>query len=390
MRRKDILYTLAVINALGCSTMMAAEVADINASNPSTDMQIQQLAEKIDQLTSSANELYAQNLHIEPRVHNILQGDLSNLFLTADFLYWQADEDRLEYALLLQGLSTEHISEKYSGLNFEWNPGFRIGIGGAFCEWNHWGILLNYTHIRNKAHGSTKAGALSTNDPLIPVWDQLLFGIYTRGAHVHWSVVYNVESIEAYKDCFVGKNLILKPHMGLINANIDQEYHADYDLFPAIAASLSKSKMHAKCNYWGLGLLGGTDMFWHFTSHFGVYGELSAGLLYGKFDIRRDGNSAFPTDTDVPDLFTSHFKKKIWRTRATVQAALGIEWETVFNSNCNRLAISLGYEFNEWFRQNQFFKSTLQARQDVTTVTGELLNADLAFKGGTLRATYDF
>ncbi|HEY5259138.1 MAG TPA: Lpg1974 family pore-forming outer membrane protein, partial [Rhabdochlamydiaceae bacterium] len=156
-----------------------------------------------------------------------------------------------------------------------------------------------------------------------------------------------------------------------------------------------QSIMHAKCNYWGLGVGGGADMLWHFTPHFGLYGELSLGILYGRFDVHRNGTSVFPTNTDIGTPFSFHFKKEMWRTRATIQTALGFEWETVFNRDRNRIAISLGYEFNEWFQQNQFVSSAFDSDSNIGNNglplnSIKFANADLAFKGGTLRATFNF
>ena len=283
------------------------------------------------------------------------------------------------------------------GLSFDWNPGFRVGIGGASCDCDHWGLLFSYTYMHNKAHGSTNIGTLdaSLDSFLASSWDQILLGIYASAASARWSVNYNTEILDAYRDFFLGKHLIVRPRMGLLNANIDQKYHATYTLDPnaPIFSSVPEAKMEAKCNYWGLGVRGGADLVWHFSDHWGIYGELSAGLVYGKFNIDRNGNSSYTTTgaaAPVSTPYTFQFKKKMWRARATIQTALGLEWETIFNRDRNRIAISAGYEFNEWFRQNQFPHSIHIPGGDVSLVSYDFSNADLGFKGGTLRATFNF
>ncbi|HEY5259139.1 MAG TPA: Lpg1974 family pore-forming outer membrane protein [Rhabdochlamydiaceae bacterium] len=361
------------------------------------------LARKTDELSDTIDELCGRDVHISPWVQDYLHSTTGGLFLTADFLYWQADEDDLQYAVYTQGLhlsglaTISSVTDRVRGLSFDWNPGFRVGIGGASCDCDHWGLLFNYTHIRNKAHGSTNIGTLDAtlDNFLASSWDQILLGIYASAASARWSVNYNTEILDAYRDFFLGKHLIVRPRMGLLNANIDQKYHATYTLDPndPIFSTVPEAKMEAKCNYWGLGVRGGVDLVWHFSDHWGIYGELSAGLVYGRFNIDRNGNSSYPiTDTtgQVSDPYTFEFKEKMWRARATIQTALGLEWETIFNRNRNRIAISAGYEFNEWFRQNQFAQSIHVPGGDVSIVSYNFSNADLAFKGGTLRATFNF
>ncbi len=36
-------------------------------------------------------------------------------------------------------------------MNYHWNPGFRVGIGGQLKEHDDWDLALNYTFIRNTA-----------------------------------------------------------------------------------------------------------------------------------------------------------------------------------------------------------------------------------------------
>lgn len=368
------------------------------------------LAEKTDRLAETVEGLCCRDIPIDPRLENQLHNPSGGFFLTADFLYWQADEDDLAYALYTEGFSqslpnpSTRIDNALRGLSFEWNPGFRVGIGGTFCSSDYWGLLFSFTHMRNEAHGSTNIGPLNTflDHILVSTWDQVLLGYYATAAKARWSVNYNTEILDAYRDFFLGKHLIVRPRMGLLNANINQKYHATYTLEPNLPtfSTIPEAKMEAKCNYWGLGVRGGTDLLWHFSEHFGIYAELSAGLVYGRFNVDRDGNSESFTSSapvpllaaaaDTPQPFTYAFKKKIWRARATIQTALGLEWETIFNRDRNRIAISLGYEFNEWFRQNQFVHSTHVSGGALSVVHYNFSNADLAFKGGTLRAIFNF
>ena len=65
------------------------------------------LARKTDELSDTIDELCGRDVHISPWVQEYLHSTTGGLFLTADFLYWQADEDDLQYAIYTQGL---HLS----------------------------------------------------------------------------------------------------------------------------------------------------------------------------------------------------------------------------------------------------------------------------------------
>ncbi|HEY5260469.1 MAG TPA: hypothetical protein VIJ46_07455, partial [Rhabdochlamydiaceae bacterium] len=235
-------YLLTAQNSQSSDAMNGDATKD-EAASRLTQRKLNTLAEKLDQLTASADALYSKNTHVNVQTQRHLESAVGGLFLSADFLYWQADEDKLEYAINFQGFfgNSSLVYDKFAGLNFEWNPGFRVALGATSCDCDHWGIFANYTYIHNKAHGSINVDPPAANNIILPSWDQLLLGIFTMGGHAHWSVNYSTEHLEAYKDYFVGKNGIFRPHMGLINANINQEYHVKYDLIPTISADIPQS-----------------------------------------------------------------------------------------------------------------------------------------------------
>ncbi|MBI3237138.1 MAG: hypothetical protein HYZ48_05525, partial [Chlamydiales bacterium] len=94
-----------------------------------------------------------------------------NFYLTADFLLWSANTDGLFYAQSNFGSAPDQNppngSTAFRGhlqrINEEWDPGFRVGIGGNM-PYDEWDIYLNWTWfhtdpsdsanpVRKRVHG---------------------------------------------------------------------------------------------------------------------------------------------------------------------------------------------------------------------------------------------
>src|SRR5579863_8579779 len=77
-----------------------------------------------------------------------------NISIEADLLYWKANEDDLGYAIEID--DAELIAP-----HFEWDPGFKLGIGFA---WQKWDVLFRLTHLH------THTDALLRDRLVSPLW----------------------------------------------------------------------------------------------------------------------------------------------------------------------------------------------------------------------------
>ncbi len=182
--------------------------------------------------------------------------------------------------------------------------------------------------------------------------------------------------------------------MGLRGAGLLQDYHVAYDIiqFPA---TIPQTKLDGECNFWGLGMRGGVDIGWHFTENWGLYGQLTGALIYGHFDVVENTLGILPppsvSNPETPFGLPGKTHEQFWRLRTTLQTGLGFTWETLCNQDRCRVALSLGYEFNEWFNQNQFINSY------ILPISGQLFSysethqgGDLAFQGIVFNIRADF
>lgn len=322
----------------------------------------------------------------------------NGFILSADFLYWKADEDNLEYAqdvITSQSGQLGTASDPLQGTgvnpNFKWNPGFRVAIGKQLGCLDYWDIYLSYNYIKSTADGSKTANFPQTI--VRPTWDTYGLGSVVAKAQVNWDMFYNTWDLELGKDYFLGTRLTLRPFLGVRGAWIKQKYHTKYDLAPdQVLPNINQSKFKAHQHYWGVGARAGSNFIWHLSKNWGIYGEISGALLYGASKVKEELVGVLRLDELTEFAYIA--QETFWRTRGTLQAALGIEWEMHFNQNRSRFALSAGYEFNTWFQFNQLLKpnsdiSLIDDRSDVAWRM-DTNNGDLSLQGLVIRATYDF
>jgi hypothetical protein len=319
----------------------------------------------VDRSNAKPESTSVQNVHgtwegrVAPHTEN------KSWFLTADFLYWQAKEDGLEYALESKIITSDPftVESDLHDLDFNWNPGFRAGLGYIFGNHDQWDLSLIYTYMRNDGHGSKSTNDLQ-EDPLSAMWAPFVLGPFALEAKAHWHLSFNVLDCELGRNYFISKNIALHPHMGLRGAFIYQNYKADYvGVFRFTNGALSgNTNYKADNDFKGVGLRAGTDFLWHFSSHWGLFGKAAGALFYGHFHLEEDfrglslsgqGGSVSLNERNVSS------SRGMMRTRFNVDASIGIQWETFFSKKKRHLTLNLGYDLSHWFNQNELRAVTI-------------------------------
>ena len=322
--------------------------------------------------------------------------------VSADFIYWRADEDNLEY------ISDVHIAtdetryhSKVKQPSIKWSPGFRLGIGYTFEKQDGWDLRLQWTWLETHqtGHQTVDQNLEDGNRHLLqPWWNPSLVGEFANQASVDWKLHYNVIDLELGRDYFMSRKITLRPHFGLRGAIIDQKYDTAYEAIFLIGdpnTFTTPTSLKAENNFGGIGVRGGGDLSWHFTKQWSLTGKFSGSLFYGNFDI--DGTMHHPVQINPQTgTFTSQvakFKQQLSKVIPNVEVGIGLMWETYFNQNRHHVALALGYEFSEWFSQNQLtevdaFDSSVKGIKSGTTYNH--FNGDLGLQGATFTARFDF
>lgn len=298
-----------------------------------------------------------------------------DFFFNVDLLYWRAWQDGLEGCGIttFEEFSTEDggnvaiFSNKDRHMHFDWNPGFRLGIGQRLVPC-HLDMSLIWTTFRTKAHshqrddGSSNlfsfSGASSSSNPRAFV-------------HRHWTLDYNTcDLVLGRSFCFDTYCFGLCPFLGVRGAWIQQRLHSK-------AVTKFGSEIDSEINYivsskdrqnlWGVGPYVGLEANWGIGCHFSLFASLDVGLLYGRSNIRSKTLNTLVNDAnfcnnrrnkDVCDVFGD--------------AAIGIRWCYCF-CDCLLLNMELSWEHHRYFDHNRF--------RD---------HGDLCFDGGVYSVGFEF
>lgn len=325
----------------------------------------------------------------EQNVHGGWQGTSapylysSGFAVEGDFIYWRVDEDNLDYVQSANN-SGSSSNATFHRPQVSWDPGFKFGLGYTWGSQDFWDLFLRWTHLHTNQSGEKKSPLSDTSRALLPVWSPTVLDQQASSAHASWRVRYNTLDLELGRNYFISKTVALRPYVGIRGASILQNYEVKYRGIISPLAAVSRTHMKAENNFRGLGPRAGAQLRWHFVSDWSVFGSVAGSLLCGWYDLHQKLNGA-------PMNFG--FKDSITKVATNLEASLGFEWEYFFCDDDYRFAVSVAYEFSEWFSQNRMKQFNLvdnatNGQSAVKTVGNQ--NGDLGLQGATLQVRFDF
>lgn len=334
--------------------------------------------------------------------------------LSASALYWKAQIDGLEYGyrnneivILFKPIVTiptdPLIDAQYLAPKPQWRGGFKIGIAyHSPCD--GWDLDLTWTHFKGRAKDEIQGDGFA-NPGVTTFWtfwaaDQLSppGSLALDNAIATWSIDLNDLPLELGREFWVSKYLSLRPYLGVRYISLYQTYNLSY-LGGAWGGALSFNESNYSVeihnNFRGIGPFAGINTNWHFGCGWSVYGDLSGGIIYGRFTLAQDESSR---------LALSPFsKRKVLDTeesfrvsRALLNMGLGIEYSALVCDCKYGITAQLGWEQHLYFHQNQMWR-VVRNRGDQVTIpnnTGENVfeqtQGTLNTSGLTLRFAFAF
>lgn len=317
-------------------------------------------------------------------------------FATADFLYWYVQEDNLNFGVSTTDVTTLQTVLKGEIVNpdFEWHPGFKLGIGGNF-EHDNWDIFAEWTHVI--AHNNTIAFApgdlggiyfSQTPAPLFSIFSEFFF---TNEARQSWRMDYNVVDLSLGRPYWVGKKLAFKPQVGARTAWIHQGYNTSYPLeivgSPAFN-NILELRVRQKDNSWGIGPRFVLDTDWFLGYGFRLFGDIGASLLYTSHHVEKKvvGIIEVIVPGTSATLFSIKDRKGNHHLRPNAEAGLGVGWGTYFDNCKMHFDLAVSYDFNYWVDAN----GEITLADDVNAGVAMFQGGDLALHGLTVKARVDF
>jgi hypothetical protein len=352
------------------------------------DSRVTQLENQMQQVrTETAMGTYGANTATaSPQI----EGDCYGWFFTADVLYWHAKVGGTEFAYTDNDpVGALPIKGRVKHIDFEWDWGFRFGLGYNF-DHDGWDIRAEYTYFDSNGSDSTSAGLNSTVIPLrgtsgivATVANPAYQFIFCGSAKSQYDFDYQSVDLELGRAYFVSRTLSFRPHWGLKSAWIDQQQITRYTGGTANDNNLGLgvNTVHVKddCDFWGLGPRVGVDSKWYLGCGFSIFGNVAGALLFGHFDVNHKERYSLLQDNRVKMSANRH------AFSPNVQMQLGLRYDTYVHCGKQHIGVGLGYEANYWWRQNQMLKI-----DDAQVLKYERYSEDVSMHGLTLDIKWDF
>lgn len=305
-------------------------------------------------------------------------------YISGDYLYWTARQDALEYAYdgaASSSSASASVSSKgqVKFPRWNWTSGFRIGVG-YYSQYDHWDVFAEYTWFRTSIIGQAIAG----DSALKKIWSPVNFNTQNSvsdnlaSAFSSWDLKFHTMDLCVGKDFSPSHKVSLFPFFGLKGTWQDQNYNITYNVLGESTPQkpVSSAMIRQSQNYWGVGVLAGTQARWYFWKYLSLYGKLAFSALWEEFHVERTDDNY--SNEEIITLWNS---KRFGMAEPVIETAIGLEGNYWFSSKKMHLILLAGYEYQIWLDQNQFTRVTL-------TTTGN--GGNLTLQGLTIKAKIEF
>lgn len=320
--------------------------------------------------------------------------DSWDVSFNGSFVYYQAIEENLNYissttSTLNQLGSGETHESAFGDVDFDYKPGFTVGLAGTFgCD--EWTVSLDYFRF----HAQPSSNRFSQTVVANPDSDYQanLFWSATddghdadefdtaldQGMHVTASSRWNldIDMIDASlgRTFFVGQRLLFHPFVGLRGGWIDQKYDVNY-----VGENTTTSLLftHASTNSTdssAIGFRGGLDTTWNCCWGLFLFGDMHGSILYTRYKNIRSNQTMSETETGTGDLVRTDIYTSPSRSmnvlRPQADMSMGLGWaDTLYDTVY--LDLRASWDMQVFWEQNVFQKF-YDNSQDPTAFKGNL------------------
>lgn len=358
--------------------LAVAAFASVQAASD-MDTRVKQLEEQMSQVrTGNPMGTYgANNASANPQVHG------TDFYIDLSVLYEQPRVAGSEYSYTDDNTTAGDTPLRGSikEVRPDWTFGVQVGVGMDTYH-DGWRVGVEYSHLDSNG-SSSASGGLNGNVVALRGTPNLFSSGGTdftncTQAKANISFDYNSVALAASRGMFLSETLSFTPFAGLNTSWVKIKENVSYtggDILDVNSIYVNDSS-----KFWGLGPVGGFNGKLYLGAGFAIFGDFSAALLYGNFDVNHyeyysanEANNNIKLDGDlhrfVPEL----------------AMALGLSYDTYLDNNKHHINISLGYDATYMFRVNQMIKL-----DDNATYRYDRYSEDASMSGVKLQARWDF
>ncbi len=295
----------------------------------------------------------------------------------ADLLIWKLREGSADNWGQIIAPSGENQPIALLDVPFNWQAGFRVGLGHHFeqCPWD---VFLAFTryHTEKTSHVATNEGGIYSAylaNFYVNNADGANFGPNYHNAGIQWTFSYNTLDLELGRNFTFDTILKLRPKMGLKAAIINQDIDTQWQN-PTVATNFNAATENIQNHFWGIGPYLGLDTTWFLfgSGNKGVhlFANILGSLMSGhwRFKDNFENNAPLTIDINSDNIHTV----------ATMAAGqFGIQWMCCFVGNKTR--VRLGYEAQVWFNQLQYYSFNMGRLDNLMSLQGLLLDMKIHF-----------
>lgn len=315
-----------------------------------------------------------------------------NVFIDMSFIYWQPSEDNLELGAVNNvGGTAGTVSGNVVDMDFDFKPGFKIGVGGYFT-YDNWDAHGEYTWLHTTNHESASvSSSASSTQTILPMWGSPA----TAGAFVYnsasakWKMNMDILEVDLGRWCYVGTQLLFRPAFGARAAFIRQNYNVTYEAnnpFPG-NSTFRKSVVSSKSHSWGIGPQTSLNANWLVGYGLRFFGIGEADLLFTQYSSLGSSESNTPLAPSTASLAQFSMNQDDHNTlRAHLDLQLGLGWGMHWSCHGVYTDLQLGYDFQVFFDQNMFRRYN----SSTMTANSQAPNGNLYIQGLTVQFLVSF
>lgn len=223
--------------------------------------------------------------------------------------------------------------------------GVQVGLCFLFPNKESWALGFDYFYLLSKGNKTASGLAvIPTNVPaaLIPGQDY----IYTTEGTSSLSSSLNELEAALSRPSFWTESLSVTPKVGIKTAWISLKQNNVFE--GGVVASQALLETFSSSKFWGIGPMAGLGSTWDLGCGFSLFGNFSGAVFYGSFKATEE---QVYNENQRLFYYTSFHK-----LAPTMRANLGFSWGACFDCDCQRIDISLGYDAQYFWNQNQMME----------------------------------
>lgn len=307
----------------------------------------------------------------------------SGLFLSGDFLYWEARQEDMDFAYTGEVAGTTPSANVSKGHYFspdvKFDPGFRFGIG-AHIDQRNWNPSFYYTWYHQNFHKNSIDHANNAVTIMRPtVHPNLVDTDSVYYASGSWRLRMNLADLELGRDTVYGKTLAIRYFTGLRGAWLFQDFDVRYQWYADdINYTPMETKIPQKSRSFGMGFRAGANSSWHMSQNWSIFANLGASLLSTRskallnseeYPIGNPKQYIMPGKTE----YKRSFIQPMW------EMCLGFSYDNWFEDEGYHFNFRLGWDMQYWLRSNEFNRATAPGKSGDLSLQGITLHLHLGF-----------